>query len=138
MQNPQCLLCLVLRNLQEFFSLYKSRKERLISLCSTKILILRLLYLTKTIQNGYCKKSLCLCVCVFKGAFFVLPLDQLQCQIRFRAVVMLAAPNSELCQISRDICLNSDVRQILRHNIWSLLVLNIYPSLGAVDVEDTF
>ena len=51
---------------------------------------------------------------------------------------MLAAPNSELCQISRDICLNSDVRQILRHNIWSLLVLNIYPSLGAVDVEDTF
>ena len=79
----------------------------------------------------------CVCVCMFEGDFCVLP----------RPVAMLdqvhggcdaGSPNSELCQISRDICLNSDVRQILRHNIWSLLVLNIYPSLGAVDVEDTF
>ena len=57
---------------------------------------------------------------------------QLLCRVPSRAVAMMPATNSEVCQISRNICLNSDVHQISRHNIWPLLVLNIYPSLHTV------
>ena len=64
--------------------------------------------------------------------------NQLPCQPYSRAVAMLPAPNSEVCQISRNICLNSDARQISRRSIWPLLVLNIYPSLRTVDFRDGF
>ena len=63
---------------------------------------------------------------------------QLSYQVYCRAVAMLAAPNSEVCQISRNICLISDARQILRRDIWPPLVLNIYPSLRTVDFGDGF
>ena len=64
--------------------------------------------------------------------------NQLPCQVYSRAVAMLPDPNSEVCQISRNICLISDARQILRRNIWPPLVLNIYPSLRTVDFGDGF